>query len=61
MDFGDAFEPMFLEPRAMSSVASTCAQQACYRNERRDPCCRTLWLRQLFGDAIGLLLRPGVM
>ncbi|CAK0860603.1 unnamed protein product, partial [Prorocentrum cordatum] len=60
MDLGDAFDPMFLEPRAMCSGASTCAQQACYRHERRDPACRPLSLRQSFGDAFGLRFRPGV-
>ncbi|CAK0788168.1 unnamed protein product [Prorocentrum cordatum] len=60
MDLGDEFDPMSLEPRAMSSVASTCALQAFYRHERRNLYCRPLLLWQLFGGAIGLLPRPGV-
>eukprot|EP00959_Pyramimonas_sp_CCMP1952_P436966 9149039-Pyramimonas_sp.AAC.1 len=60
MDLGDAFVPMFLEPRAASSVASACARQAFYRHGRRDLYCRPLLLHQLFGDAIGLLPRAGV-
>ncbi|CAK0857397.1 unnamed protein product, partial [Prorocentrum cordatum] len=60
MDLGDTFDPMFLEPRAMCSGASTYAQQACYRQVRRDPSSRPLSLRQSCRGAIGLRFRPGV-
>eukprot|EP00959_Pyramimonas_sp_CCMP1952_P082091 1715341-Pyramimonas_sp.AAC.1 len=60
VDLGDEFDPMFLEPRAMSSVASSCALQAFNRHERRNHYCSPFLLRLLFGDAIGQPLGPGI-